>query len=131
MNYYDSSSKSIYNSITKTMIKMKIEINNTTYGFENLYDLNEINFTVNAEIFEEIKRGWDYLENKQNQTIQMSIRPKLIEFSTDDEDFDEAVYYVLINVKGDRTIYLECCDSLITKYFSDSITELELIESFN
>jgi hypothetical protein len=110
---------------------MKIEINNRTYGFEDLYNVNEINLNITGEFLEEIKNCWDYLENKNNQIIQITIHPDKLQFSTDDEDFDDEVYYVIINVKGDRTIYLECCDSLISKCFSDSITELELIESMN
>ena len=100
-----------------------------TCGYDYIYNVNVIQIKITEELLTEIKNCWDYLANKNKQIIQITIHPDNLQFSTDVEDFDEEVFYVLINVKGDRTIYLECCDSLITKYFSDSITELELVES--
>jgi hypothetical protein len=111
------------------MKTIKKEVIDMTCGYDYIYDVNHMQIKITEELLTEIKNCWDYLENKNKQIIQITIHPDKLQFSTDVEDFDDAVYYVLINVKGDRTIYLECCDSLITKYFSDSITELELIES--
>ena len=113
------------------MKTIKKEVIDMTCGYDYIYDVNHMQIKITEELLTEIKNCWDYLENKNNQIIQITIHPDKLQFSTDDEDFDDEVYYVIINVKGDRTIYLECCDSLISKCFSDSITELELIESMN
>jgi hypothetical protein len=111
------------------MKTIKKEVIDMSFGFDYEYDVNVMQFKITEELLTEIKNCWDYLENKNNQIVQITIHPDKLQFSTDVEDFDDEINNVLINVEGDRTIYLECGESFIAKYFSDTITEIELVES--
>lgn len=97
-----------------------------TCGFDEMFAVTKLDFIFPSEIINEIITAWDYLQDKSNQYVQLVRNPMELSFNSNDEDFNLAVYSLIINVEINRTIYIECCDKCCSKCFSEKITEREL-----
>lgn len=113
------------------MIKIKKEVQNFTCGFDDIFAVNKLDFTFTTDLINEIGSAWDYLNDKSNQYVQIVRNPSEMLFNSDDDDFNFAVYVLIINVEKGRTIYMECCDKHSSKCFSETITEYELLNLYS
>lgn len=104
------------------------QIINHTCGFEDLYKVNFLNFTLNSDLIKEIIKAWKYLENKQNQIVQIIKNPNDLDFQTDDESFNFQVYKLIICIQDNKSFYIECCDDCCSICYSETIPENEIIE---
>ena len=108
---------------------MKTKVRSTDDGFNEIYDVNFLQFKMPKEIFEKIKHCWNYLENKVNIVVELKINHGKLPISSDDNDFYEAIRDVTIHIFSSRIIYLECSDFICRSCESHFVSELELIES--
>jgi hypothetical protein len=108
------------------MKSIKKNVQNMSCGFDEIFAVTKLDFTFTADIINEIFSAWDFLQDKSNQYVQIVRNPMELSFHSNDEDFNMAVYSLIINVEINRTIYIECCDKCCSKCFSETITESEL-----
>ncbi len=108
------------------MKKIIKNVQNMTCGFDEMFAVTKLDFIFPSDIINEIITAWDYLQDKSNQYVQLVRNPMELSFNSNDEDFNLAVYSLIINVEINRTIYIECCDKCCSKCFSEKITEREL-----
>ncbi len=108
------------------MKSIKKNVQNMTCGFDEMFAVTKLDFNFTADIINDIFSAWDFLQDKSNQYVQIVRNPMELSFHSNDEDFNMAVYSLIINVEINRTIYIECCDKCCSKCFSERITESEL-----
>jgi hypothetical protein len=108
------------------MKTIKTSINDWTCGFEESYSVSEIELTISQETINQISIAWDYLKDNGNQSIRITCNPDEVNFTSDDDEFNNYVYSIFIRVNGDRTIFIECRDTCCLLCYSSRIAENEI-----
>jgi hypothetical protein len=88
-----------------TMKTIKKSVSDWTCGFEESYSVSEIELTISQNTINEISNAWDYLKDKDNQSIRITCDLDEVNFISDDEEFNSYVYSIGIRVFGDRTFF--------------------------
>ena len=112
------------------MKTIKKSVSDWTCGFEESYSVSEIELTINQDLINQISIAWEYLKDKGNQSIGVTCKLDEVNFTSDDEEFDENVYTIFIRVYKDRTIIIECRTCCLVCY-SSTIEENELSTTVN
>lgn len=111
------------------MNTIKKNVNDWTCGFDQSYSVSEIELTFDKNIVNQILQAWNYLNDKENQSIRISCKVEEVNFKSDDCEFDENIYSIFVRVYKNRTIIIECQDQCCLMCYSSTILENELIQN--
>ena len=99
-----------------------------SYFFKDEYSVKKLSYTFDENLIQEIQKGWEYLANTKSQILHIYIDfEEGIEISDDDE-FNNEVYYIKIIVMKNEIVAISCSDKYNNECVSEYITKKELLD---